>query len=639
MKKLVLAVLAIGSWCFSFNASGQDTLNVTTHDHITINTNQKKGVNSFYEWGVFPSKPENIRRIKMQVTLGHPDSMAIAHWDYLDHIYLRRVGGTQGESKDIEIGRLITPYGSSFTKDWSYTWEVDVTDFASLLRDSVEVEYLHSGYEPEKLGWALTVNFEIHTGPAVANPISIKELYRGSFPYGDINDPVENYFTPVTVNYDDNADFGRIRIQHTGHGFGPPDYCSEFCTRWREVVYNDKVIDKRHLWKDCGDNPLYPQGGTWVYDRGHWCPGDLQKPDVYNVDAKAGENIIDVDMMPYVDSVKEVEGREVVAAYFIQYEAPTHKNDVAIEEIEVPSLKQNYGRFNPAVFEPVIRFRNLGSEPLTELKIKYGTKGFKTKTFKWTGSLDFWEETTLYLPGIVDFEDGMNLFEVELLRPNGKRDEWKADNALSSQFKSLKEVPLEFVVAYKTNYRPQENHLFMVNEKRDTIYQRNPWESDSNKVYMDTLKLDPGLYEFELTDSEGNGLEFWAEPRQGYGYLRFLDMEGNILHHFLSDCGNGQFLAFKATENAKQDTTVSQNAFFIYPRRTRERLELDAFLESPKDMKVRFMSDGEPVEVHEYTNFKQGTLEYFIGYLPKGRYVVEVYLDDKLVHKDRINRD
>jgi hypothetical protein len=639
MKNLVLIFIVLSLCCYSFKLKAQDILNVTTHDHITITTDVSDGSNSFYGWGVFPSQKESERRIRMQVTLGHPDSIAIAHWDYLDFIYLRRAGGTSGKSEDIELGRLITPYGSSFTKDWNYTWEVDVTDFASLLHDSVEVEFVHNGWEPEKLGWSLTINFEILTGPEIAKPISIKKLYEGSFPYGDINDPVENYLTPVLFKYNENADFGRIRIQHTGHGFGAPDYCSEFCTRWREVLYNGKIIDKRDLWKDCGNNPLYPQGGTWVYDRGDWCPGDLQKPDILDVTAQRGENIIDIDMMPYVDSVDDVEGREVVTAYLIQYETPRYRCDVAIEDIEVPSIKQNYGRMNPAVFEPVIRFRNLGSETLNGLKILYGTQGFKTKTYTWSGTLKFNEETTLTLPGIIDFKEGRNVFYVELLRPNGKKDQWTTDNAMNSEFKSLKELPLEFVVAYKTNNRPEEDHLFLINERRDTVYHRQPAECDSNTVYLDTLNLKPGLYEFEMTDSEGNGLEFWAEPEHGYGYLRFFDMDGNIIHHFLSDCGNGQFLAFKASADAKLDTTVSQNAFFIYPRRTKEKLELDAFLKSPKNLKIQFMSDGVPVEVHEYTNFKKGTFQYYLGYLPKGRYVVEIYVNEKLVHKDRINRD
>lgn len=639
MKKIFWSICTLALTLAISDAKAQEVTNVTTHDHITITTDVSQGTNSFIGWGTFPEENESIRRIKMQVTLGHPDSLAIAHWDYLDFINIKKTGGTSGQTRDIELGRLITPYGSSFTKDWSYTWEVDVTDFSSLLRDSVLIEFVHNGWEPEKLGWELTVNFEIQKGPEIAKQIKFTELYKGDFPYGNIDDPVENYLTPISFQFEDQANFGRIRIQHTGHGFGKPDLCSEFCTRWREVVFNDQVIDKRHLWKECGDNPLYPQGGTWIYDRGHWCPGDLQDPDVFQIPAKKGTNSIDIDMMPYVDSIGEVEGREIVTAYLIQYAAPNNKFDVAMEEIMVPNKKQNYGRMNPAVFEPAIRFRNLGSEPLKELKIKYGTEAFKAKTFKWTGNLNFNEETTLYLPEMAQFNEGENIYSVELIRPNGKKDQWQGDNQMKSVFHAPKQLPTEFVVTYKTNNNPEENHLFLINAKKDTVYQRMPSECEANTLYQDTLKLEGGLYEFELTDSEGNGLEFWAQPDAGYGYLRFLDLEGNILHHFVSDCGNGQFLSFEATTDAKKDTTVSQNAFFIYPRRTKDKLELDGFLEKPQTMRVQFMSDGTAVETHEYTNFKQGTFEYSLSYLPAGRYVVEIYVEDQLVHKDRINRD
>ncbi len=29
-----------------------------------------------------------------------------------------------------------------------------------------------------------------------------------------------------------------------------------------------------HVWNDCSEIPIYPQGGTWIYDRAGWCPGD-----------------------------------------------------------------------------------------------------------------------------------------------------------------------------------------------------------------------------------------------------------------------------------------------------------------------------------------------------------------------------
>jgi hypothetical protein len=149
------------------------------------------------------------------------------------------------------------------------------------------------------------------------------------------------------------------------------------------------------------------------------------------------------------------------------------------------------------------------------------------------------------------------------------------------------------VVAYKTNKKPEENRLFMINEKQDTVYQRNPQQCKPDMLYTDTIHLKPGLYEFELTDKGGDGLEFWAEPQHGYGYLRFLDTEGNIMHHFISDCGNGQFLAFKVAPEAKLDSAVSQN------RRTKDKLELDAFLKKSQKLRVQFTADEVPVETHE----------------------------------------
>jgi len=637
MKKSVLLVAVLLIACHVFSQKTERTT-VTTHNRITINTDVSAGIKSFPGWGVFPSSNENVRKITMRVTLGHPDSMAIAHWDYLDFIYARRVGGQSSPSGDIEIGRIITPYGSSFKNDWKFTWEVDVTDFSSVLRDSVEIDYMHSGYEPETLGWALTINFDIVFGPPVAKSVALTEIYKGSFPYGNPADPIENYLTPYTFNFDSKAAFGRVRIQQTGHGADRPSGCSEFCDRWREVLYNETVVDRRNLWKECASNPLYPQGGTWIYDRGHWCPGDLQVPDVIDVDAKPGTNTIRLGMQPYTATNVD-QPREQIAAYFIQYQKPSQQHDVAIERIVVPSDNENFSRQNPACFHPVIEFRNLGSEPLKKLTIAYGTKGFKSRKFVWQGHLLHNQAASIVLPGEVDFKRGKNTFEATLSLPNGKKDGWPNDNTLISEFTSPKELPLTFVVQYKTNNKPEENSLFLVNSKSDTIYQRKPGQCIANEVYSDTITLLPGKYEFMLTDMGGDGLEFWANPRGGYGYLRFVDLEGRILHHFISDCGNGQFLAFHAVPNPEVDTSVSQSAFFLYPRRTKQNIELDAFLPFASKMKIQFVNDGVVYETHEYTQFKGGTLNFDLGNLSPGRYIVEIFVDGELVHRNRINKD
>ena len=89
----------------------------------------------------------------MHVTLGCPDTLPCAHWDYLDHITLLKSGGRNGRNLNYELGRMLTPYGSIYNKGWSFTWTADVTDFALELRDSVQIEYAHSGYEPQTVGW------------------------------------------------------------------------------------------------------------------------------------------------------------------------------------------------------------------------------------------------------------------------------------------------------------------------------------------------------------------------------------------------------------------------------------------------------------------------------------------------------
>lgn len=640
MKKnttgLILLVLLLFT-STSFSAEPQQAT-IRTHERVTINTDVSKGIKSFPAWGVFPDASKEIRKITLFLTLGHPDTMPIAHWDYLDFIYLRRAGGKSSDSLNIEIAKMITPYGSSFRNDWAFTWEVDVTDFAMLLRDSIEVDYLHTGYEPETLGWALTMDFEILFGPPVAVPISISQLYLGKYPYGRPGDPIENHLKPYSFQFEDGADFGRLRIQQTGHGADRPSFCSEFCSRWREVWFNDRMVDQRDLWKKCGDNPLYPQGGTWIYDRGHWCPGDLQEPDIIHLPFTRGENTIRFAMQPY-EAEDNIQAEEAIGAYLIQYRKPTNRHDVTLEQIIVPSTKDIHSRLNPANFNPVIRIRNNGSEVLRRLTIRYGTQGFSMRRFNWTGEVPHGEYVTIQLPGDIDYNRGQNVFEVVLESPNGRRDQWAFDNSMKSEFIAPVELPLNFVVRYKTNNEPEENTLFILNSQKDTVYFRGPAGSEANTVYSDTISLSPGKYEFFLTDTGGDGLEFWAKPQSGYGYLRFLDLEGNNIQNFISDCGSGQFLAFKATPDAVRDLSVEQSSFFLFPRRTKRNIDLDAWLVKESVLEVRFISDGNIVSSHTYNNFKEGVIGFDIGTFTPGRYIVEIYVDGELLHRNRINRD
>jgi hypothetical protein len=634
--KLLLAVLIFFS-SVRIAFSLENSTNVVSHDKVTIVTNPKKGTNSFKQWTVFPAESDEIRRVFMNVTLAYPADRAIAHWDYMDRIKILRKGGVNGENINFEIGRMLTPYGSNFKEGWSYTWKIDVTDFEIFLRDSVEIEYIHTGYESPDLGWDLTVDFNIDYGTPIAKFISVEKMWDGSFQNGNPENNIELSLAEKIVKKSKGSSFGRFRIQHTGHGMDRPSGCSEFCSRWRELVFDGEVVDHRDMWKDCGDNPLYPQGGTWIFDRAYWCPGDLQVPDIIDIPLTKAEHTIDLNMEPFTASNIN-QPKEQITSYFFQFSEPTHTNDVAIEEIIAPNKADNYNRYNPTGFNPIIKIMNLGKENLRTLDIIYKTDGFKESVYKWEGDLAFYESAIINLPGEIFANPGENIFSVILAEPNGVEDEWDGDNNLESEFMDIPNIPSKFVVDFLTNNKPKENSLSIVNSANDTVYYKSEEMLDSAAHYSDTLHLAEGNYYLMLTDTAGDGLEFWFMPKSGYGRLQLKDLDGNLIKLFESDCGNGQFFGFRSDNSAVVDTASFHLSVNIYPRMVTDYLTIYTVTNKTSTLKIRITKDGEYIEQHEYTNIKDSATGMDVRHLSEGRYVMEIYLDGEHQMNRRFNK-
>ena len=634
MRISALLVIIILSSVFQLYAQSE---NVLVHDKLLINTNRKKGVKSFKEWGVFPSKGKDIRRITMNLTLAYPADRAIAHWDYMDRVKILRQGGLKGKDLDIEIGRMLTPYGSNFKEGWSYTWSIDVTDFQAFLRDSVEIEYLHSGYESPDLGWDLTIDFDVVFGPPVANFITMEKMWVGGFQYGNPDNHIEKSLAAKKIKTDSKASFGRFRILHTGHGMDDPSGCSEFCSRWREFKVDGKVVDHRDMWKDCGNNPLYPQGGTWIFDRAYWCPGDLQDPDLIDFPLDAKKITLDLDMEPFeANDLKQP--KEQITSYFFQYEAPNKQNDVAIAEIIAPNKKENYNRFNPTGFTPIIKIQNLGAERLKSVEIHYRVNMGESKMFNWQGDLAFYEYALINIPTEINGNPGVNTFHIELKNPNNTNDEWTGDNQLSSEFYDIPTLPSDLVVDFMTNNMPEDNNLYIINSQYDTVFMRTAEMLKADTTYSDTLHLAEGNYALELTDSAGNGLEFWFMAKQGYGRLRLLDTQGNIIKLFESDNGNGVFYGFRVDNNAKVDTTKHYLSVNIYPRMIERYATLFTTINETSVLKIIITKDGEYIESHEYTNIKDAKTGLDLGHLENGRYVMQIFINGEHKMNRRFNK-
>ncbi len=635
-KTLLPSIIFILALNMSASGSKSDTLLVFSHLNELVVTDPLKGWNAYDRWAVFPAAEVPIRRINLYVHFSCPDELRCADWDYLDHIRLRRTGGIEGEDLNWEIGRIITPYGGFFDDKWQFMWQTEITDFSLVLRDSCEVSFVHSGYEPSHdRGWNVSLEFEFITGTPIATPLSITEIYNGHYEYGNKENPFEEQVFPVEFTAHVQAGFARLSLLQTGHGMDRPDNCAEFCSKYRELYFDGKLLQNRQMWMKCGDNPVYPQAGTWIFDRANWCPGHLMHAENFNLDVQPGQtHSLHLQMEPYTATLIN-QGAQSLSAYLIQYENPAAMNDVSVEDIIVPSNKHIHSRKNPASARPQIIIRNNGSEPLKTLKLEYGTAGFNKNIFNWTGHLLFGETDTLQLPGIIEAAHETNRFEVKLSLPNGLDDPYPADNAMSSVFGRTPEHSSPLLFYLLTNNQPEHNAWQLLDSKGNIVKERKSGSLLPASLYVDTLQLDDGAYSLVLTDSQGDGLEFWWNAAGGRGEARLLNGEGKLIKAFESDCGSGWTYNFNI--GPKPDPIdPAATAISLYPARTSDVTKLDYFSNTPADIRLRLIEDpgNRLVEERFYPALEAAEITFDLRRFPYGRfYVVALRGEEELLRK------
>ncbi len=611
---------------------GQQKTHVVSHDGETIVTDPSKGNNAYKRLAVFPNKTKKIRSIILNVKFECPDKMRCADWDYSDQIVAR----PKNDTIAYEIARMLTPYGGFFQKDWGFDWRVDVTDFSTILRDDVEIEYNHSGYESKDKGWKITLDFEITYGNPVANPIAVHKIYDDNYKYGHKDDPIENHLKEVTIHANSKTSFSKVKILQTGHGMDA-NGCGEFCSKYRDIVFNGTIVDHKDLWMECGDNPLFPQAGTWIFDRANWCPGYLVQPDEVLINTLPEQPFtVDINMEPY--ETEDPSAVEDIAAYVIEYEKPNASNDVTLLDIIQPSTRLEHSRKNPFGGLPVIKVKNNGSKPLKKMTIHYFLEGEKLQKFKWTGNILFGESAIITLPTEVFSKKESAKFHVELAKPNGKKDAFVADNKLQSDYKRPNILPETIIVHYKTNNKPNENTYSIQDSFGDVTFKKDTIGIKPNTVYLDTLKLKQGNYNFKFSDTEGDGLEFWFKSKAGRGEVKILDSLGKAIKQFKSDFGSHINYNFSVRTDMPYELDNAPSVG-VFPARTNGPITLDYFSNTQSTVKVLIVdqeNESKVLETHVYNNFNKGSLSYNLSYLPKKRYYIKVFMNEKEVYKNRI---
>ncbi len=438
-----------------------------------------------------------------------------------------------------ELGRYITPYGINLTLgDDGWTWIFDVTDFEPLLHGEVELE---AGNWQE----LLDLKFLFIEGPESREVKRIKNIWNGDFGLSNF----DNVVTPRTISLQNDETTAKLRTTITGHGFGfDSNNCGEFCYNTHRVEVNGNDEWSWEIMQDCDMNPLFPQGGTWIYARAGWCPGAPGTTQEFELTPflQAGSTSIDYDITfdPY--------GNYVTESQMIYYGDIQFANDVEIEQILAPSNFKIHGKMNPLCDEPRIVIRNKGSQPLTSCTITYRIEGGTQQSFEWTGNLGFMEREEVVLSyddaTMWSGEDDIQRFIVDI-----ESDENPSNNHAESTFVRPPKYYYfglddnRMIVILRTNSAPQENSWQLLDINDNVIAERIGFD-EPNTNYRDTLQLNSGCYRFIVNDSDGDGLGFFAN-NDGNGQVRLDRVQGPDFKNFNVDFGRKIDFAFQWETN------------------------------------------------------------------------------------------
>lgn len=462
-----------------------------------------------------------------------------------------------------ELARYITPYGIGLTlDDDGWTWVFDVSDYVHLLRDSVE---LQAGNWQELLDMKFAF---VHGTP----PRDVKRMdafWKGQYGLSTFDGNVTDHaFAPQ-----EGESMFRLKTRASGHGFGSGNNCAEFCYNTHSVKVNGDAQWSWEIMRECADNALYPQGGTWIYDRAGWCPGAVvDTKDFELTPLVAGQDEFSVDY----DITYDPDGNYRFEGQIVAYGEPNMTYDVEISQILSPSDDKLESRWNPICESPTVRIRNNGSQLLTTCQFSYGIEGGATATYEWTGNLAFLESVEVELPyddpSLYEGNDEeWVLFEVEVNQPNGMVDEEPRNNKSSSHFHrvpnwSYPDLDDNRVIIWtKTNQVAWETSVELLDAQGNLVWERG--YPTANTTFKDTLSLNQGCYRFTVNDVGDDGQSFWANS-DGSGYTRLKKVAGGNFINFEPDFGRYISQAFFFQTNlvtVEEKLPISPVSMVVFP--------------------------------------------------------------------------
>ncbi|NOT37496.1 MAG: T9SS type A sorting domain-containing protein [Saprospiraceae bacterium] len=462
-----------------------------------------------------------------------------------------------------ELLSLVTPYGNGLDlgKEGK-TFVFDVTDYAPILRGNKRLSIELGGENQEELN----IQFQYIKGKPSRVVNNIQNVYMFQR-QGFANILSNTVFEPRKLKLDKESKFFKLRTTITGH-----EQNGEFTNRSHFIKVDGNKGNKKfdfNVWKECGNNPIYPQGGTWIFDRAGWCPGaasDTYFHDITDLAAPDSDVIIDYGL----NGQNLTSANYLVACQLVSYSDFNYSIDAGIENIIRPnSTRVEFERFNPSCSRPSIQIKNFGKNEISSLLIKYGMPGGVVLEYLWTGRLLSLSTISIDLP-IADgkiWEGAQmngNTFQAYIDKVNDQIDENPRNNNFSSKFNFVRSFDFDPVFEIRTNNVAGDNSYRIKDGSGKILIEKK--NLSANSTTQENLIFPNGCYTIEVDDRANDGLSFWFYPNFGSGSSSIKRKQNTTLvpvQTFKADFGAGyqyDFIINKANATTSNQASYSWSA-------------------------------------------------------------------------------
>ncbi|MEE4256929.1 MAG: LamG-like jellyroll fold domain-containing protein, partial [Bacteroidales bacterium] len=551
------------------------------------------------------------------------DNIVITQLEY----YRRFIG-------KIELMSFVTPYGINLDLgEDGKTWYFDMSDYVDVLKGSKRLTVELGGQRQEDMD----IKFWFIVGTPPHDVIDFKQLWRpASSSYQDLL--ADRNFEPREVTIHPDAEQLKLRSVITGHGQE-----GEFIGRQHTFnIDGDDAEYQWFVWTECSTIPIYPQGGTWLYDRAGWCPGDPS--DLYEYDiteyVTPGQN----HTLDYGIVNGSGTSNYQVSQQLVSYGTPNFTLDAAIIGINKPNATAAHERFNPACTDPVVIIKNTGSTTLTSLELEFYVVGGTALTQTWSGSLGFLDtaEVILEVPNFAFWQENSNRFTVNIINANGQVDEYPHNNTYTSTFESVDLLDINLTpvtIQCYTNQQGWQTSYTLTDLEGNVLLERDNLESTTQ--YSDVVELGLGCYRLRIDDSGDNGLYYWHQPNYGSGYFRMRDVNDDIVESFEREFGRFAVYEFAVVDmTGTAEAAVRDNVISIYPNPTRNSVNILHQGMENTHVEVTVLTTA-MLKVRE-NSYVVGPGDYLesidLSGLPAGLYFLQLKYNDRVIVKKVIKQ-